>query len=104
MNETFETSYLLIGLSKFGQTFAVRFLKSPSIHPICINAWGSFSFEVRNDKSNRTKDQETDDFDSSSKSQDVIGMKIYKVIRLIHSDMITGVHQKYRNLFLGMTK
>ena len=25
--------------SKFAQTFAVRFLKSSSIHPICINAW-----------------------------------------------------------------
>ena len=36
---------LLIGLSKFAQTFAVRFLKSSSIHPICINAWGSFSFK-----------------------------------------------------------
>ena len=36
--------YLLIGLSKFAQTFAFRFLKSSSIHPICINAWGSFSF------------------------------------------------------------
>ena len=30
---------LLIGLSKFAQTFAVRFLKSSSIHPIYINAW-----------------------------------------------------------------
>ena len=36
----------MIGLSKFAQTFAVRFLKSSSIHPICINAWGSFSFNV----------------------------------------------------------
>ena len=42
--ETFEKSYLLIGLSKFAQTFVVRFLKSSSIHPISINAWGSFSF------------------------------------------------------------
>ena len=40
----FEKS-VLIGLSKFAQTFAVRFLKSSSIHPICINAWGSFSFK-----------------------------------------------------------
>ena len=53
INETFEKSYLLIGLSKFSQTFpasawrtfAVRFLKSSYIHPICINAWGSFSFK-----------------------------------------------------------
>ena len=44
INETFEKSYLLIGLSKFAQTFAVTFLNLPSIHPICINAWGSFSF------------------------------------------------------------
>ena len=44
INETFEKSYLLTGLSKFAQTFAVRFLKSSSIHPICINASGSFSF------------------------------------------------------------
>ena len=44
INEIFEKSYLLIGLSKFAETFAVRFLKSSSIHPICINAWGSFSF------------------------------------------------------------
>ena len=29
--------HLLIGLSKCAQTFAVRFLKSSSIHPICIN-------------------------------------------------------------------
>ena len=41
-----EKSYLLIGLSKFTQTFSVRFLKSSSIHPICINAWGSFSFKI----------------------------------------------------------
>ena len=40
-------SYLLIGLSKFAQTFAVRFLKSSSIHLICINAWGSFSFKLK---------------------------------------------------------
>ena len=46
LNETFEKSYLLIGLSKFAQTFAGRFLKSSSIHPICINVWGSFSFNV----------------------------------------------------------
>ena len=39
INETFEKLYLLIGLSKFAQTFAVRFLKSSSNHPICINAW-----------------------------------------------------------------
>ena len=45
LNETFEKSYLLIGLSKFAQTFAVRLLKSSSIHPICINAWGNFSFK-----------------------------------------------------------
>ena len=38
INETFEKSYLLIGLSKFAQKFAVRFLKSSFIHPICINA------------------------------------------------------------------
>ena len=38
--------YLLIGLSKLAQTFAVRFLKSSAIHPICINAWGSFSFKA----------------------------------------------------------
>ena len=44
--ETFEKSYLLTGLSKFAQTFAVRFLKSSSIHPICINAWGNFSFNM----------------------------------------------------------
>ena len=37
-------NHLLIGLSKFARTFAVRFLKLSSIHPICINAWGSFSF------------------------------------------------------------
>ena len=43
-----KNSYLLIGLSKFAQTFAVRFLKSSSIHPICIYAWGSFSFKPRN--------------------------------------------------------
>ena len=47
INETFEKSYLLIGLSKFAQTFAVRFLKLSSIHPICINAWGSFSFNSK---------------------------------------------------------
>ena len=41
INETFEKSYLLIGLSKFAQTFVVRFLKSFSIHSLCINAWGS---------------------------------------------------------------
>ena len=34
----------MIRLSKFAQTFAVRFLKSFFVHPICINAWGSFSF------------------------------------------------------------
>ena len=45
INETFEKSNFLIGLCKFDQTFAVRFLKSFSIHPICINAWGSFSFK-----------------------------------------------------------
>ena len=43
-------SYLLIGLTKFAQTFAVRFQKSSSIHPICINAWGSFSFKVLDHK------------------------------------------------------
>ena len=32
--------------SKFAQTLAVRFLKSFSIHPICINACGSFSFKT----------------------------------------------------------
>ena len=42
--KTFDKSYLSIGLSKFAQTVVVRFLKSPSIHPIYINAWGSFSF------------------------------------------------------------
>ena len=46
INETFEKSDLLIGLFKFAQTFAVRFLKSSSFHPICINAWGSFSFKI----------------------------------------------------------
>ena len=49
INETFEKLYLLIGLSKFAQTFAVRFLKLSSIHPICINAWGSFSYVHQND-------------------------------------------------------
>ena len=48
INDTFKKSCLLIGLSKFAQTFAVRFLKSSSIHPICINAWGSFSFNICN--------------------------------------------------------
>ena len=43
-NDTFEKSYLLIGLSIFAQTFAVRFVKSLYIYPICINAWGSLSF------------------------------------------------------------
>ena len=43
---------LLIGLSKFAQTFVVRFLKSSSIHTICINAWGSFPF---NDELNGEK-------------------------------------------------
>ena len=38
--------YLLIGLSKFAQTFAVRFLKSSFIHPIWINALGNFSFKL----------------------------------------------------------
>ena len=27
------------------QTFADKFLKSFSIHPLCINVWGSFSFK-----------------------------------------------------------
>ena len=36
----------MIGLSKFAQTFVVRFLKSSSIHTICINAWGSFPFKL----------------------------------------------------------
>ena len=44
INETFEKSYILIGLSTFVQTFDVRWVKSSSIHPICLNAWGSFSF------------------------------------------------------------
>ena len=30
--------------------FSVRFLKSSSIHPICINAWGSFSFNIKYEK------------------------------------------------------
>ena len=36
----------MIGLSKFAQTFAVRFLKLFFIHSICINACGSFSFKA----------------------------------------------------------
>ena len=39
----------MIELSKFAQTFTVRFLKSSSIYPICINAWGSFSFNTKYD-------------------------------------------------------
>ena len=37
----FEKSYAP-GLSKFAQTFAVRFLNASSIHTIYINYWGSF--------------------------------------------------------------
>ena len=47
INETFEKSYLLIGLSKFAQTFAVWFLKSSSIHPIYIKSLGKLPFKLK---------------------------------------------------------
>ena len=38
----FKKCKLLIVLSKFTNFFTLRFLKSLSIHPICIHTWGSF--------------------------------------------------------------
>ena len=48
MLETFEKSYILIGLSKFAQTFAVKLSKiilhSPNLHEML---GGCFSFKVK---------------------------------------------------------